>query len=265
MSDQNQWPKPGESNGSPDGQQRDGQQPDARQPDARHQDGRQPGAYQPPMSAPSSSAQDPWSRSGQGTAAQGVTGGSTAPQGQQGPSSYGQQPQPGQQAPYGQAPQGQQTPYGQQPTGASYGQAGANPYAQPPGNPYAQPQGTPYAQQQGGNPYAAPYATGGYQPYAQRPRTNTLAILSIVFAYAGIIIWPLVILSSPAGAIMGHIALGKIKQSGEAGRGLALAGIIGGWVLTGLYVLFAVVFIIAIASSHGYSDSYDYDSGAFIG
>jgi len=258
VSDQNQWPKPGESNDPSARQQHEGQRPDGSQ-----RDGQQSGDQQPPRSAPSNGSQDPWSRSGQGAAAQGATGGYTAPQGTTGgyTAPQGQQgDRSGQQAPQ----YGQQNAYGQQP---QYGQPGQqNPYGQPgQQNPYAQPgQQNPYAQQQG-NPYAAPYATGGYQPYAQRPKTNTLAILSIVFAFAGIIIWPIVILSSPAGAIMGHIALGKIKRTGEAGRGLALAGIIGGWVLTGLYILFAAIFIIAIASSHGYSDSYDYDPGAFIG
>nr|WP_254700974.1 DUF4190 domain-containing protein [Curtobacterium pusillum] len=91
--------------------------------------------------------------------------------------------------------------------------------------------------------------------------------MSIVFAFGGVIIWPLVILTSPAGAIMGHIALGKIKQSGEGGRGLALAGIIGGWVLTGLFILVVGLIIVLTAVGSSYSDNYDYgyDSGAFIG
>ncbi|PCN48523.1 hypothetical protein Csp2054_06950 [Curtobacterium sp. 'Ferrero'] len=92
-------------------------------------------------------------------------------------------------------------------------------------------------------------------------------MLSIVFAFAGIIVWPIIILSSPAGAIMGHIALGKIKQTGEGGRGLALAGIIGGWIMTALYILGVVLFfvLIGIARSDGYGGYDDYGtSGAFI-
>ena len=227
MSDQNQWPKPGESSGGADGRpQHDGQS-----------DGQQSGA-------PQSS-------------------------GQQSGTPYGQ---PSQGSPYGQGQQSSGNPYAQQSQHNPYAQQQSqqhNPYGQQSQqhNPYAAsgPQHNPYAPQQGSNPYASPYATAGYQPYAQRPKTNTLAILSIVFAYAGIIIWPVVILTSPAGAIMGHIALGKIKQTGESGRGLALAGIIGGWVLTGLYVLFAILFIVLIANSGGgYSDPYDYDPGAFV-
>ncbi|PZE72644.1 hypothetical protein DEJ12_03070 [Curtobacterium sp. MCLR17_059] len=93
-----------------------------------------------------------------------------------------------------------------------------------------------------------------------------MSILSIVFAFGGIIIWPLIILTSPAGAIMGHIALGKIKQTGEGGRGLALAGIIGGWILTGLFILIVALVWISIANASDYSDYSDYssNSGAFV-
>jgi hypothetical protein len=90
-----------------------------------------------------------------------------------------------------------------------------------------------------------------------------LAILSLVFALGGIIIWPLIILTSPAGAIMGHIALGKTKRTGEQGRGLALAGIICGWSLTALYILGIVLFF-AVIGAHNYSD-YNPDTSTYGG
>ena len=90
-----------------------------------------------------------------------------------------------------------------------------------------------------------------------------LAILSLVFALGGIIIWPLIILTSPAGAIMGHVALGKVKRTGEQGRGLALAGIICGWALTALWIIGVVAFF-AIIGSHSYSD-YNPDTSTFGG
>lgn len=254
MSDQNQWPKPGET--TPDrGDQSNGQQPGQPQ---------QYGASAP--EAPASAAPtDPWAQSGQGAAAQGVSNGHAAPQNPYGaPGQPNPYAGPGQSNPYRTPGQPNQSNQGGQP---GYG-APQNPYAAPgqQQNPYAQQQPqNPYAQQQ--NPYAAPgaYAPAGYQPYAQRPKTNVLAILSIVFAFGGIIIWPLVILTSPAGAIMGHIALGKIKQSGEGGRGLALAGVIGGWIMTGLFILIVglVVIFASISSSYSYND-YGYDSGAFV-
>jgi len=265
VSDQNQWPKPGGSDGAADGQQHDGQSRDEQSHGGQPSQGTsygqaaQGGSYgQQPQGTPNGQASQssPYAQPSQG---------SPYAQSSQG-SPYGQ---PSQGSPYGQPSQG--TPYGGSSQGGPSAQPGQGaPYGQQQGNPYAAsgPQHNPYAPQQGHNPYATPYATGGYQPYAQRPKTNTLAILSIVFAFAGIIIWPIVILTSPAGAIMGHIALGKIKQSGEGGRGLALAGVIGGWVMTGLWILIVglvVILGIAAGSSGGYSDPYDYDPGAFIG
>ena len=41
----------------------------------------------------------------------------------------------------------------------------------------------------------------------------------------------------PVGAIMGHIARRQIQERGEQGDGFALAGIIVGWVTTGIWVL----------------------------
>ena len=48
-----------------------------------------------------------------------------------------------------------------------------------------------------------------------------------------------------AGVITGHMALGQIKQTGEQGRGLALAGTILGYV--GLaFIVLGVIFFLAL-------------------
>jgi Sec-independent protein secretion pathway component TatC len=65
-------------------------------------------------------------------------------------------------------------------------------------------------------------------------KTNTLAIVSLILAF----FIPLV------GAILGHVAMGQIKKTGEQGRGIALAGVIIGWVFTALSILAAVLFFI---------------------
>lgn len=65
-------------------------------------------------------------------------------------------------------------------------------------------------------------------------KTNTLAIVSLILAF----FLPLI------GAILGHVALGQIKKSGEEGRNLALAGVIIGWVLTALSILGTILFFI---------------------
>jgi len=59
-------------------------------------------------------------------------------------------------------------------------------------------------------------------------------------------IWILPFIGSLAGAIMGHIALKQIAQTGEKGRGMALAGVIVGWVGLGLLVLAVIAFFLFI-------------------
>ncbi|WP_157502011.1 DUF4190 domain-containing protein [Leucobacter celer] len=96
---------------------------------------------------------------------------------------------------------------------------------------YAQPQYT--APQQ---PYAAP------QPaYAPAPPTNTLAIIALVGSF----------FISLVGVICGHIALKQIARTGEGGRGLALAGLIIGYVGIAVWVIVIIfyVFIIGFAIS----------------
>ena len=76
------------------------------------------------------------------------------------------------------------------------------------------------------------------QQYPQPP-TNTLAIISLVTS----------LVFAPAGIVTGHIALSQIKKSGESGRGLAIAGVIIGWVQVGfavLLLLFVLLFSAAI-------------------
>jgi peptidyl-prolyl cis-trans isomerase B (cyclophilin B) len=90
-------------------------------------------------------------------------------------------------------------------------------------------------------PYAQPaYATDAYgRPIA---RTNTLAIVSLVLSLVGV---------SLGGIICGHIALGQIKRTGEQGHGLALAGLIVGYVFAALTVLFVIVYILIIVFTIG--------------
>jgi Domain of unknown function (DUF4190) len=46
----------------------------------------------------------------------------------------------------------------------------------------------------------------------------------------GLIALPLAVLLALAGAVVGHSALRRIKKTGQSGRGIALAGVILGWV-----------------------------------
>lgn len=84
------------------------------------------------------------------------------------------------------------------------------------------------------NPYQTPYAASG----AEVGRTNTLAIIALIL---GIVV-PI------AGIITGHIALGQIKRSGEAGHGLALAGTVIGYVLTAGTIILTIIWFVAFAA-----------------
>lgn len=88
--------------------------------------------------------------------------------------------------------------------------------------------------------YAAAPVTG-QAGYEQAPGTNVLSIISLIASIVGFV-WLLPLIGSLAGAIMGHIALGQIKRSGDKGRGLAIAGVVVGWVGFGLAVLGLILF-----------------------
>jgi hypothetical protein len=118
-----------------------------------------------------------------------------------------------------------QRPYGQPgdpntPPSYSY----SDPYATPPGSPASSYSAPPSS----GQPYGAqPYGAGFQPAYGQNPATNTMAILSLVFAF----------LFSPLGIVFGHMAKKQIKQTGEQGEGLATAGMILGYIFTGIGLL----------------------------
>jgi hypothetical protein len=94
----------------------------------------------------------------------------------------------------------------------------------------------------------------GYGYAAPRP-TNVLAIIALVLSLMGI---------SIGAVISGHISLAQIRRTGEQGHGMALAGLIIGYVGCAFWVLaaiFAIVFPLIMwatiggAASGGYSAS----------
>ena len=77
------------------------------------------------------------------------------------------------------------------------------------------------------------------------PRTNSLAVASLV---SGILSWLLCpFLGAVLAVIFGHVARGQIKQSGEGGGGMAIAGLVLGYVNLGLTVLGIVIWIFLFA------------------
>jgi hypothetical protein len=198
------YPTPG---GTPDPyqpQQPQGQQPPPYDPttpfpaDPTAPSSAQPG-YGPPSYGPPSYGPPSYGQPSQGPPSQGPPS--------QGPPNYGQptndQPASGQPAQFGQPPQyGQPAQYGQQPA-------------------YGQP---PYGQQQYGQPGYGPT----YVPVVAT--TNTMAILSLVFAFV----------FAPAAIVLGHVAKKQIRRTGEQGEGLATAGLWLGYIFTGLMVLYCI-------------------------
>jgi hypothetical protein len=88
--------------------------------------------------------------------------------------------------------------------------------------------------------YAAPMYPG--YAYPPSPPTNGMAIAALVCSLAGVA----TCISAPVGAILGHVARRQIRERGEGGDGLALAGIIVGWIITGLMVLIIAIYVVAI-------------------
>jgi hypothetical protein len=83
------------------------------------------------------------------------------------------------------------------------------------------------------------------------PRTNGLAVASLVCACAGIIPF-LFGLPSLLGIIFGFVARGQIKNAhgAQGGAGLALAGIIVGFSLIGLFIIAVLLIAIFGTSTH---------------
>jgi hypothetical protein len=110
-------------------------------------------------------------------------------------------------------------------------------YSPPPGQPYYTAHGQPYP------PYQGPYP-----PYPIARPTNGLAIAALVCGVAQFVVW---ITFIPA-IICGHLALRQIRRTGEQGGGLALAGLILGYV-GGVLLIGLVLALVAITVKTGYS------------
>lgn len=76
------------------------------------------------------------------------------------------------------------------------------------------------------------------QPSPAGPKTNTLAIVSLVSAF----------FVSLAAVITGHIALGQIRRTGESGHGLAVTGLVLGYVGVATKILVVVIVIVFAAT-----------------
>ncbi|WP_284982834.1 DUF4190 domain-containing protein [Arthrobacter sp. efr-133-TYG-118] len=167
---------------------------------------------------------------------------------QPGENPYGEQPfaSPAASGPYGQ-PQAQQPqePYGQ-PQGApaqfgqpAYGQQPASPYGQP-ASPYGQPPQGPPAYGQPTSPYGQP----AYYGMPVEPKGLSIASMCCgiaVFVGLGFFVLPQI-----AAVILGHMALKKEP----AGKGMAIAGLVMGYLgIVGVIIFWVFIAIFAATAS----------------
>jgi hypothetical protein len=149
----------------------------------------------------------------------------------------GQQPDTGQQPSIGQQPYaGQAAPdHGQysSPYPPVYGQPAA-PYGQP--SPYAQP--------------GSPNAYGQPSYYGAPPAPKSLSIASMCCGIAALVGFGFFLLPQLAAVILGHLAL----RREPAGRGMAIAGLVMGYVGIAVTILVLVIFglVIGTARNSGY-------------
>jgi hypothetical protein len=127
-------------------------------------------------------------------------------------------------------------------------------YPQDPNNPYGRQQPPSGGYQQPG--YGQQYPSGGYPQYPpqypgypggmQRPKEGSgLAVGSLVCSIVGIVLCFVVTI---AGIVMGHIAYAKAKRGEAEGQGVALAGIIVGYVGIGLNIA-GVILLVSLSAS----------------
>jgi Domain of unknown function (DUF4190) len=120
-----------------------------------------------------------------------------------------------------------------------------------PGGSGAPQYGQPYGS--GAPQYGQPYGSGAPQygqPYAPPPqqygmvgrRTNPLAIASLCCGVAQVFAGPL---SGIPAIVLGFMAIGQIRQTGEDGEGMATVGVVLGIIGTVLAVLAVIFFIVS--------------------
>jgi fumarate reductase subunit D len=91
-------------------------------------------------------------------------------------------------------------------------------------------------------PSYPPPPPGGYgYPPPQGAGTNSMAIASLVCSLFG---W-LCVIGPILGLIFGFLALGQIKQTGQGGRGMAIAGIVIGGLVIAASIVFGILGAIA--------------------
>ena len=147
-------------------------------------------------------------------------------------------------------PPGQEPP----PPASSQPPPAAQPWGQPPAGYGPPPPGygpppTGYGPPPGQHGYGAP--PGYPNPYGPQPGTNGMAIASLVTGILGCFYGIPAILA----IIFGFVARNQMKQRPQQGGGMALAGIILGfvWIVIGIGL---IIFFVSVAGDCSSSDTY---------
>ncbi|MDH6196289.1 hypothetical protein M2272_002932 [Mycobacterium frederiksbergense] len=115
-------------------------------------------------------------------------------------------------------------------TYGEHGSGSEDPFA---ADPYAAPTSLPgYGQLM--PTYGPPMSYGQHDAPPPKPEVNTFATLSVVFAFV----------FAPAGAVLGHLALARIKRGHEPGRKRAVLGLTLSYAIMALTVIALVVWLI---------------------
>jgi hypothetical protein len=90
-------------------------------------------------------------------------------------------------------------------------------------------------------------------------KLNTLAVVSLATAVTGF--------GAVAGVITGHISLAQLKKTGEAGRPLALAGVIVGYTVIGSWIALGIAgfFLRAKGYEFGYGEMRHFGNDDMMG
>jgi len=142
-------------------------------------------------------------------------------------------------------PQPDQPPAADYPKAGSYADASAGPYSQSSPYPVA-------ATSYGGPGYGQAPPTAPYGGWVPARKQNALAVTSLILAIGA---WLALgcFLSLPA-VICGHIARRQIRENPyQDGDGLAVAGLVVGWINLGLYIAIAlfILFVIIVGAAAG--------------
>ncbi|GAA1290239.1 hypothetical protein Psi02_15810 [Planotetraspora silvatica] len=97
-------------------------------------------------------------------------------------------------------------------------------------------------------PYAQPYQQPVYFQQPPPRRNNGLAIASLILGLTGFITCGF---TSILAVVFGHVALGQIRRDRTDGHGMALTGVVLGWILTGLWILYWILAFAGIVTGIG--------------